>query len=297
MAVRSARSGKGQGLRAKKGLGQHFLVDPQAVLKIVDGAQVGPQDTVLEIGPGPGILTVHLAERAGRVIAVELDDEMLDPLRQALTGKDNVEIVHGDVLEQDIPSLVGDGPYKVVANLPYYITSAILRHLLTSANRPSCLVVTVQREVAERIVGTPERKQRHKQSLRMSLLAVSVQFYGQPRLLARIPAGSFRPVPAVDSAVLRVDTYDPLPWDVGDEQFFFRVVRAGFAQSRKQLGNALQNGLRIPSEQIAGALEAAGVDRQRRAETLSVEEWVALSNALSAPGLPNAHGEPYQQVS
>jgi 16S rRNA (adenine1518-N6/adenine1519-N6)-dimethyltransferase len=263
-------------------LGQHFLVDPHAVCKIVDGAEVGSEDTVLEIGPGPGILTVHLAERARRVIAVELDDEMLDPLRQALTGKDNVKIVHGDILEQEITALVGDGPYKVVANLPYYITSAILRHLLTSKNRPSCLVVTVQREVAERIVGTPQKRQRHKQSTRMSLLAVSVQFYGQPRLLARIPAGSFRPVPTVDSAVLRIDTYDPMPWDVEDERLFFQIVRAGFAQSRKQLGNALQNGLRFPPEQIADALEAAGIDRRRRAETLSVAEWVVLSDALGA---------------
>ena len=278
--MRSARSFKEQGVRAKKGLGQHFLVDPQAVCKIVDGAEVGPEDTILEIGPGPGILTVPLAERAGRVIAVELDKEMIESLRQALVGKDNVEIVHGDILEQEIPALVGDGPYKVVANLPYYITSAILRYLLTSANRPSCLVITVQREVAERIVGRPQKKQRHKRSLRMSLLAVSVQFYGQPRLLARIPAGSFRPIPAVDSAVLRVDTYDPLPWGVDDEKLFFQVVRAGFAQSRKQLGNALQNGLRFPAEQIVGALEAAGIDRRRRAETLSVQEWVVLSDML-----------------
>lgn len=280
--MRSVPSGREQGPRAKKGLGQHFLVDPQAVQKIVDGAEVGPEDTVLEIGPGPGILTVHLAERAERVIAVELDDEMLEPLRQALGDKENVEIVHGDILEQEIPALVGDGPYKVVANLPYYITSAILRYLLTSVNRPSCIVVTVQREVAERIVGTPQKRQRHKQSLRMSLLAVSVQFYGQPRLLARIPAGSFRPIPAVDSAVLRVDTYDPLPWNVDDERLFFQVVRAGFAQSRKQLGNALQNGLRFPSEQISHALDDAGIDRRRRAETLSVEEWVVLSNTLGS---------------
>jgi 16S rRNA (adenine1518-N6/adenine1519-N6)-dimethyltransferase len=267
-------------VRSKKSLGQHFLVDPQAVIKVVDGADITRDDTVLEVGPGPGILTVHLAERAGQVIAVELDERMLAPLSEALAGHDNVRVVHGDILDQDVVSLIGDRRYKVVANLPYYITSAVLRFFFESAVRPECLVVMVQHEVADRIVGHASRRDRHKRSLRMSLLAVSIQFYGRPRILAHIPAGAFRPVPSVDSAVVRVDTYDPLPWQVLDERMFFRVARAGFGQSRKQLRNALRHGLSLPVEQVVAALDTAGVDPQRRAETLSIEEWVSTSNAF-----------------
>ena len=205
------------GVRSKKGLGQHFLVDERAILRIVEAADLDEGDTVLEIGPGPGTLTPRLAERAGRVIAVEIDERMLAPLREFLAGRDNVRIVRADILDQDLCQLVGKGPYKVVANLPYYITSAVLRHLLESPCRPHALIVTVQREVAERIVARAyAAKSRPKHATKMSLLAVSVQFYGQPRIVARIPAGAFRPVPAVDSAVVRIDTYAQLPWDVDD---------------------------------------------------------------------------------
>jgi 16S rRNA (adenine1518-N6/adenine1519-N6)-dimethyltransferase len=171
----------------------------------------------------------------------------------------------------------------VVANLPYYVTSAVLRHVLESSVRPERLVVTVQREVAERIVGRPgrgQRRRKQKAGPRMSLLAVSVQFYGEPRIVAHIPAGAFRPVPAVDSAVVRVDLYDPLPWGEVDVRRFFVVARAGFAQSRKQLRNTLIHNLGLPAEQVQAGLEAAGVDGRRRAETLSVQEWVDLSNAI-----------------
>jgi 16S rRNA (adenine1518-N6/adenine1519-N6)-dimethyltransferase len=267
-------------LHGDRHLGQHILVDPNAVQKIIDAAELAPTDLVLEVGPGPGTLTVPLAERAGQVIAVELDERMLPLLREALAGRDNVRVVHGDILEQDLAALVDGRPYKVVANLPYYITSAVLRHLLTASLRPQRLVVTVQREVADRIVGMPGRRQRHKQEQRMSLLAVSVQFYGQPWVVARIPAGAFRPVPAVDSTVVRVDTYDPLPWGVTDEALFFEVARAGFAQSRKQLRNALRLGLPYPGDQIDAALARAGVDPRRRAETLTIEEWTALTKAF-----------------
>jgi 16S rRNA (adenine1518-N6/adenine1519-N6)-dimethyltransferase len=280
VAVTSYPPNQKERLRSKKSLGQHFLVDARAVSKIVDAAEIDAGDTVLEVGPGPGTLTLPLAERAGRVVAVEIDERMIAPLQELLQGQDNVCVVHGDILEQDVPTLVGDGPFKVVANLPYYITSAVLRHLLTSLHRPNTLVVTVQREVADRLLGRPDRRNRHKQSRRMSLLAVSVQFYGVPRMVTRIPAGAFRPVPAVDSAVVRIDTYERLPWDVRDEGAFFGLVRAGFAQSRKQLRNALRHGLLRSGEQVAAMLAAAGIDGQRRAETLSIEEWVALSNAF-----------------
>lgn len=289
-----------QGVRSIKRLGQHFLVDPVAVQRVVDAADLSEQDTVLEVGPGPGILTVHLAQRAGQVIAVEVDERMLSPLHESLRGqsnvrgRSNVRVVHGDILEQDVPALVGGGPYKVVANLPYYITSAVLRHILESEVRPLLLVVTVQREVAERMVGrsVKDKKRRGQEpAKRMSLLAVGVQFYGIPRIIARIPAGAFRPPPNVESAIVRIDVYDPLPWPAVDEQSFFRVVRAGFAQPRKQLRNTLVHGLLLSAVEIAAALEKAAVDGQRRAETLSISEWVALTNALSMSAPFGAVGE------
>jgi 16S rRNA (adenine1518-N6/adenine1519-N6)-dimethyltransferase len=272
------RAVRDRGLRGKKELGQCFLVDPSAIARIVSAADLHESDIVLEVGPGPGTLTVHLAQQAGYVIAVEIDRQMLAPLRESLLGCDNVRIVHGDILEQDVAALVEKGPYKLVANLPYYITSAVLRHVLTSTIRPCSMVVTVQREVAERIMG---RSSRRKRTPRMSLLAVSVQFYGQPYIVARIPAGSFRPVPAVDSAVVRIDTYDPLPWGTVDEDVFFRVARAGFAQPRKQLHNTLVHNLALSDDQVLAALERAGIDKKRRAETISVKEWVTLSRAFS----------------
>lgn len=261
------------GLRGKKWLGQNFLVDPAAVLKIVDAAELTPADTVLEIGPGPGALTTQIAERAGRVIAVEIDADVLPVLRGTLASFENVTLIHGDILEQDIAALVPP-PYKVIANLPYYITSAVLRHLLETRSRPTTLVVTVQREVAQRIVAAPDE---------MSLLGVSVQFYGRPRIVTRIPPGAFRPVPQVHSAAVHIDCFDPLPWGKVDEELFFRVVRAGFGQKRKQLKNALAHGLSLPLDGVEAALVQAGIDSRRRAETLSVEEWVALSQAFT-PG-------------
>jgi 16S rRNA (adenine1518-N6/adenine1519-N6)-dimethyltransferase len=277
------RALRGHGVRSDKRLGQHILVDPRAIERIVEAAELSNTDKVLEVGPGPGTLTIHLARQAGQVVAVELDERMLAPLYELLGEQENVRIVHGDILEQEIAELVGDGPYKVVANLPYYVTSAVLRHVFESSVRPERLVVTVQREVAERIVGRPgrgQRRRKQKAGPRMSLLAVSVQFYGVPRIVARIPAGAFRPVPEVDSAVVRVDLYDPLPWGEVDVQRFFAVARAGFAQSRKQLRNTLTHNLSLPVERVIAGLEAAGIDGRRRAETLSVQEWVDLSKAI-----------------
>jgi 16S rRNA (adenine1518-N6/adenine1519-N6)-dimethyltransferase len=271
------------GVRSDKSLGQHILVDQAAIARIVEAAELDETDVVLEVGPGPGTLTVPLAERAGQVVAVELDERMLAPLQELLGDRENVTVVHGDILDQDVARLVGEGRYKVVANLPYYVTSAVLRHVFEARVRPERLVVTVQREVAERIVGRPgrgQRRRKRKSGPRMSLLAVSVQFYGVPSIVASIPAGAFRPVPAVDSAVVRVNVYDPPPWGEVDVRRFFEVARAGFAQSRKQLRNTLIHNLGLPADRVSAGLEAAGIDGRRRAETLSVPEWVALSRAL-----------------
>jgi len=263
------------GLRPKKGLGQNFLEDPTILQRIVDFAELTPDDWVLEIGPGLGTLTRLLAARAGRVLAVELDERLAAVLPDILADCSNVEIIRGDILALDPTDLFPGRTcgYKVVANLPYYITSAVLRHLLESQARPRLLVLTVQQEVARRLVAGPGE---------MSLLAVGVQFYGQPRIVARIPAGAFYPPPQVDSAVVRIDVYERPPVPVDDVASFFRMVQAGFGQRRKQLRNALSRGLNRPVEEVVAALNRARIDPQRRAETLSLDEWAALWQAITA---------------
>lgn len=268
----------GLDLRPSKGLGQHFLVDEVHLRRIVDAARLLPNDVVLEVGPGPGTLTALLAEQAGCVVAVELDQRLISHLRNLFADQPHVHIVHGDILklapEEVVSAACPDmGQYKVVANLPYYITSAVLRHLLEADHPPSLLVLTVQREVAQRIVAKPPH---------MSLLAVSVQFYAEPHIVARIPAGAFRPIPKVDSAVLRLERRPQPAVDVEDADVFFSVVRAGFAQRRKQLRNSLSVGLRRPAEEIASALAAAGIDPRRRPETLTLKEWEQVYRALAS---------------
>ena len=262
-------------LRAEKSLGQNWLVDESALAHIAAAAQLAPQDTVLEIGPGLGSLTRYLAEVAGRVIAVELDAALIPPLRRSVADYANVTLVQGDILQVDLSELIGrDVAYKVVANLPYYITSAVIRHLLEADARPSLIVLTVQLEVAQRITAAPGK---------LSLLAVSVQFYGRPTLVTHIKAGSFYPAPQVDSAVVRIEPYSHPAVEVTDRGEFFAVVKAGFSQKRKQLHNALSAGLARPQTEIAAALECAGVDDRRRAETLTLEEWASIARILSDP--------------
>ncbi len=260
------------GARPSKGLGQHFLIDENVLEHILAAAELSANDTVLEIGPGLGVLTRALAAHAGRVVAVELDARMVAILRERLAGIDNLEIVQGDILQLNPAALVDPAPrYKVVANLPYYITSAVLRHLLEAPRKADLIVVTVQWEVAQRILAQPGD---------MSLLAVSVQFYGEPALVMRVPAGAFWPPPQVDSAVLKIRVYEEPPVAVSDVRWFFQVVRAGFSQRRKQLKNALAAGLHRDRDEVANALRAAGIDPRRRAETLSLEEWAAVAQAL-----------------
>ncbi len=258
-------------LRPSKGLGQHFLTDPVALDRIVAAAELTPDDRVLEIGPGLGHLTRRLVDQAGEVVAVELDPRMVAALGEELGHQSNLRIVQGDILELDVAQLMGGRAFKVVANLPYYITSAVLRHLLEAAVRPSLIVVMVQREVAQRIAAQPGD---------MSLLAVSVQFYGRPRIMARVPPGAFYPPPKVESAVVRIDVFPEPALPVEDVEGFFRLVGAGFAQRRKQLKNALAHGLERPVDQVVSALQRAGVDPTRRAQTLSVEEWGAVYQQL-----------------
>jgi 16S rRNA (adenine1518-N6/adenine1519-N6)-dimethyltransferase len=261
------------GIRPSKGLGQNFISDPVIVQKIVAAAEPGPGDVILEVGAGLGTMTALLARDAGHVIAVELDQRLIPVLQSELAGLDNVTLIQGDVLALDPAVLVGetDLQYKVVANLPYYITSAVIRHLLEATLKPRQMVLTVQREVAERIVAKPGQ---------MSLLALSVQFYGRPTLLFRVKPGSFYPAPGVQSAVVRVDVHETPTVPVEETDAFFRVARAGFSQRRKQLRNALGAGLGRSPAEVAARLEQVGVDPRRRAETLSLEEWVKVAHVL-----------------
>ncbi len=260
------------GLEPRQELGQHFLIDARALARIVAAAELGAEDAVLEIGAGVGNLTRLLAEKAGRVVAVEVDRRFLPVLEAELANWPNVHLVVGDILALDPSELMGEEPYKVVANLPYGITSAVLRHLLEARLPPQRMVVTVQREVAERMVA---------RSGRMSLLAVSVQFYGRPKLLFRLRPGAFYPPPEVESAVVRIDRHPRPPVEVADVARFFRVVRAGFSQPRKQLSNSLARGLGISSDEAADALRRAGIDPRIRAERLSLEDWARLTCGLT----------------
>ena len=261
-------------LHPRKHLGQSFLMDSVALQRIVAAADLSPDDAVVEVGAGLGTLTRPLAKRAGSVMAVELDDRLVQVLREQLSDLPNAQIVHGDVLRISDWGFPHRG-YKVVGNLPYYITSAILRHFLEKEPRPRLMVVTVQREVAERIIAGPGE---------MSLLAVSVQFYGRPRIVARIRAGAFYPPPKVESAVVRIDVGERPTVVLGegaDEATFFRAARAGFGQRRKMLRNSLSAGLALPPAYVEEALTGAGVDPRRRAETLTLQEWAEVAGAIS----------------
>ncbi|MBM3182684.1 MAG: ribosomal RNA small subunit methyltransferase A [Chloroflexi bacterium] len=262
------------GLKAKKRLGQHFLVDRSVLGKIIHAAELSPQDTVVEVGPGLGVLTSALAQKAGKVIAVELDAEMAERLKERMLSQPNVQLVNADILKVDLPHLIGpDTCYKVVANLPYYITSPILRYFMENQMKPSLMVVMVQKEVAESIVA---------RSGKMSLLAVSLHVYSRPIVVARVPARSFYPQPKVDSAVVRFDILPEPAIKVADMDGFFDVVRRGFSAPRKQLRNSLANGYGVKPAKIDPLLEHARIEPQRRAETLSLEEWGRLYKSVAA---------------
>lgn len=255
------------GLRADKSLGQNFLQDAAGLKAIVEAAKIEPTDTVLEIGPGLGSLTRYLAVSAQTVVAVELDQRLIAPLGGILAPHANVRIVHGNILDLAPGDLIDSQEYIVVANIPYYITSAVIRHLLESGVKPRRIVLTIQKEVAERICAGPGD---------MSLLALSVQVYGNPYIAATIPAEAFYPSPNVDSAVLRVDIFERPRIEPELLETFFKLTKAGFSQKRKTLRNSLSAGLHIPPSEAADRLTRAGIDPGRRAETLSIEEWERL---------------------
>lgn len=256
-------------IEPKKSLGQNFLFDENLLAQIVAAANVEPLEPVLEIGPGLGSLTRLLAQTNAQVTAVELDNRFLPILQTELAFFDNVRLIHGDILEQNLDALF-DRPYKVVANVPYYITGAILRHLFSARQKPTCLVMTVQKEVAERITAVPPQ---------MSLLAVSIQLYGHAEIITTIKAGAFWPRPDVDSAVIRLSLFPEPLLPCAEEKRFFKLVKAGFSQKRKQLKNNLRQ-LGYNSSEISGILDKAGIDGRRRAETLTLSEWITLYKNL-----------------
>lgn len=270
-------------LRARKGLAQHFLVDEEALKLIIAASQLTPDDIVMEVGPGLGVLTGELARQAGSVIAIELDNKLASILKQTLSSFKNVSIINEDVLKVDPAVLLRERygsraegiKYKVIANLPYYITSPVLRHFLEASIKPQAMVIMVQKEVAEEITAKAGR---------MSLLSVSVQLYGQPMIAGYVPARCFYPPPEVDSAILRVTVYPQPAVMVTDTDSFFALVRAGFTASRKQIANSLAQGLDISKIEVLSLLTKAKIEPQRRAETLTLEEWARLWRVFTKRG-------------
>jgi 16S rRNA (adenine1518-N6/adenine1519-N6)-dimethyltransferase len=275
---------KKYGLRPSKGLGQNFLVDENALQKVVKAAEIRVGDTILEVGPGLGSLTRYLASSAQQVVAVELDQKLLPVLHETLAPFENVEIVIGDILELD-PGILLESymlkadrsplsalRYMVVANIPYYITSALIRHLLEAEIQPDRIVLTVQKEVADRICEQPPN---------LNLLALSVQVYGQPTIAAKIHAGAFYPPPKVDSAVVKIDLFSKPIIPSSELPLFFQLIKAGFSQKRKTLRNTLSAGMRWSKAQTESILVEAQIDPQRRAQTLSLDEWKILTSCVS----------------
>ena len=264
----SSSSASGNRTRARKSLGQHFLADTRIAGRILDAADLSPDDVIVEIGPGRGVLTKRMVNRVNRVVAVELDGELAEALPSRLDFPANLTCVKADARDVDLTELIApDTSYKVVANLPYYAANPIIRRLLESEPKPDVLVVMVQQEVAKNMVAQPGD---------MGILSVATQFYARVKMVCSVSPKSFRPPPKVTSAVVRLDVLPAPAADVASEEGFFTVVRAGFAAPRKQLRNSLSQGLGI--EPIAGGrvLEEAGIDATRRPQTLDIPEWVSI---------------------
>lgn len=255
---------------AKKSLGQHWLTDLSVLTAMADAVAVGPRDTILEIGPGLGTLTRVLCQRAAHVVAVEFDSDLADALPGRVPAA-NLDVVSQDILRFDLTSLPAD--YKVAANIPYYLTSNLIRTLSESSNPPVCAALLVQKEVAERVTAGPGR---------MSLLSVTAQYYWQTRLAQEVPAHMFTPPPKVDSQILVLNRRtEPLSSGI-DPRGYFRVVKAGFSQRRKTLSNSLSGGLQITKPEANILCERAGVDPSDRPQMLSLEQWASIYRAFIA---------------
>jgi 16S rRNA (adenine1518-N6/adenine1519-N6)-dimethyltransferase len=272
------------GLQARKGLGQHFLVNSGILNMITGAAELSPSDLVLEVGPGIGVLTHELVGQAGWVIAVELDTRLAEMVKETLLPESNFSIINTDVLKVEpleliqqekgkFPAAIADPlNYKLVANLPYYITQPIIRHFCEAKLKPRIMVIMVQKEVAKNIIAQPGD---------LSLLAISVQYYGKPEIVGYVPARNFYPAPKVDSAILKITMYPKPPLIVTSEKSFFKIVRAGFCARRKQVANSLAQGLDIPKPEVLSLMEKTEVIPQKRPETLTLEEWAHLEKIFT----------------
>jgi 16S rRNA (adenine1518-N6/adenine1519-N6)-dimethyltransferase len=264
-------------MRAKKSLGQNFLHDNQIVEKIIESVSPTKDEVILEVGPGEGVLTEKLAEKKSRVIAIELDDRLIPELEKKFEKQESVNIVHGDILEVNLCEIIPDQsiPYRVVGNLPYYITSKIIRMFLELENSPSEMFFMVQREVAERICA---------QKGEMSILSVSIQRYAKPEILFSVPARAFSPIPKVDSAFIKITIKEKIE-KTEKEKLFFRLVKMGFSARRKTLANNLSAGLQISRSEVEKILKEADIRINIRAQELNIAMWQKLSSAI-VQGLP-----------
>ena len=255
-----------------KSLGQHFLTDRRVLARILEAADLSSEDTVVEVGPGRGILTRQLVKLARRVVAVEIDETLAARLPAKLGHPPNLTVLNADARTADIGV---EGDYKLVANLPYYAANPIIRRFLEAARQPTRMVVMVQKEVAQSMTAPPGR---------MTTLSVASQFYGSPRMVCAVPPRAFRPAPKVHSAVVSIDVNPEMRRRVDDESRFFKLVRAGFAAPRKQLRNSLAQGLRVAGTEASELLSRVDIDARRRPGTLTVDEWIALYKAMSEEG-------------
>lgn len=261
---------------AKKSLGQHFLVDKGVASRILHAAEISPYDTVLEVGPGTGALTIDLIDLAAQVITIEIDQNLATRLSASLSGQTNFSMVTGDARHLDLSSMVKEAKYKMVANLPYYAASPIIRRFLETQPRPSRMVVMVQREVANEMIAKPGK---------MRLLSVATQIYGHPQLVCNVPPSAFRPAPKVSSSVIRIDLYKEPAVNFDSEEDFFYLVRCAFSSPRKQIHNSLKRSLARPPDSIQALLKKAGIDLTRRPQTLSITEWGDLYSAYRETGV------------
>lgn len=272
------------GFRHSKSLGQNFLSDIHIIEDIVDGSDIEPEDLVIEIGPGMGVLTAAAAERAGKVIAVEIDKKLIPILKETLAEYDNVEIINADIMKTDLTEIVeanrpaDGGKVRVIGNLPYYITTPIIMKLLEESVPADSITIMMQKEVADRIKAGPGGKD-------YGALTVAVGFYCTITHVADAPKEVFVPRPKVDSTVIRLDLRKECPVDLIDQKIFFETVKGGFGQRRKTLLNSLTGVRGLPKPEIADALDAAGIDSKRRAETLSLDEFAAVANEIARRAL------------
>ena len=260
---------RNSGLRPKDYLGQNFLVNAEALQNIILAADIKKSDTVLEVGPGLGVLTEELSKLAGSVVAVEKDENMLMVLKHPLSHLESVKFVHSDILKVNLAEYIS-GPYKVVANIPYYLTSKLFQFLLEKNTPPESLVLMVQKEVGERVVAAPGE---------LSILGISVQVYADAEIKAQVSKTSFWPVPEVDSVILKITPRNKYP-EIQDKKLFFRIVKIAFAGKRKQIHNTLGNGLHLDKGKVNELLAKAGINGLLRPQDLKIEQWIELYKVI-----------------